>query len=53
MWRGRGTTVNLLKVAGTNVALVSDHPESIAAFRRSLERTVAERAPVTMPRAVW
>jgi anti-sigma factor RsiW len=53
VWRGRGATVNLLKIAGSNVALVSEHPPSIAAFRRSLERTIAQGAPVTTPRAVW
>jgi anti-sigma factor RsiW len=53
MWRGRGTTVNLLTVAGANVALVSSDVPSIAAFRRALERTVAEGPVVTTPRAVW
>jgi anti-sigma factor RsiW len=53
-WRGRGSTVNLLKVAGSNVALVSADAPSIAAFRRSLERTIAERGSlVTTPRALW
>jgi anti-sigma factor RsiW len=53
VWQGRGATVNLLRIAGSNVALVSEHPPSIAAFRRSLERTIAQGAPVTTPRAVW
>ena len=41
-WRGRRTTVNLVKVAGANVALVSDDATTIPAFRRALVRTVAE-----------
>ena len=46
--------VNLLHVAGSNVALVSTDAPSVAAFRRSLERTIAEGGTlVTMPRAVW
>jgi anti-sigma factor RsiW len=54
VWTGRGAMVNLLEVAGSNVALVSTDAPSIAAFRRSLERTIAEGgSPVTMPRAVW
>jgi len=42
VWSGRGATVNLLRVAGSNVALVSTDAPSVAAFRRSLERTVAD-----------
>jgi anti-sigma factor RsiW len=42
MWSGGGITVNLLEVAGSNVALVSTDAPSIAVFRRALERTVAE-----------
>jgi hypothetical protein len=54
VWRGRGTTVNLLRVAGSNVALVSTDVPSIAAFRRSLERTIAEGgSTVTLPPALW
>ena len=54
VWRGRGTTVNLLRVAGSNVALVSTDVPSIAAFRRSLERTIAEGgSAVTLPPALW
>ncbi len=54
VWSGRGLTVNLLNVGGSNVALVSTDAPSIAEFRRSLERTFAEGGtPVTMPRAVW
>ena len=49
-----GATVNLLRIAGSNVALVSTDAPSVAAFRRSLERTVAERgALVTMTPALW
>jgi hypothetical protein len=44
VWSGRGTSVNLLKVGGSNVALVSTHAPSIAAFRRSLVRTIADGA---------
>jgi hypothetical protein len=54
VWTGRGAIVNILEVAGSNVALVSTDAPSVAAFRRSLERTIAEgETPVTMPRAVW
>ena len=54
VWSGRGTTVNLLEVAGSNVALVSTDAPSVAAFRRSLERTIAEGGTlVTTPRTVW
>ena len=53
-WSGSGATVNLLRVAGSNVALVSADAPSVAAFRRSLERTIAEGgAPVTTPPALW
>lgn len=53
-WRGRDVTVNLLRVAGSNVALVGADAPTIAAFRRSLERTVAEgAAPVTTPPGLW
>lgn len=53
-WTGRGVTVNFLHVAGSNVALVSDDPSSVATLRRSLTRTVAETAPlVTMSPALW
>jgi anti-sigma factor RsiW len=41
-WERGGTTVNLLRVAGTHVALVSAHAPSVAAFRRTFERTVAD-----------
>ena len=54
VWSGNGATVNLLHVAGSNVALVSTDVPSIAAFRRSLERTIAEGgSPVTLPPALW
>jgi anti-sigma factor RsiW len=53
VWQGRGTTVNLLHVAGSQVALVSTHAPAVAAFRRSLERTIAGDALVTAPPAVW
>ena len=54
VWSGRGATVNLLRVAGSNVALVSTDAPSVAAFRRSLERTIAEGGTlVTMPPALW
>jgi anti-sigma factor RsiW len=54
MWRGSGMTVNLIHVAGSNVALVSTDLPSIAAFRRSLERTIAEGGTrVTVPPALW
>jgi anti-sigma factor RsiW len=49
----RGATVNLLRVAGSNVALVSTDAPSVAAFRRSLERTTAESVLVTLPATVW
>ncbi len=53
-WSGRGTTVNLLRVAGSNVALVSTDAPSVAVFRRSLERTIAQGGtPVTMPPGLW
>ena len=50
----RGATVALLRVAGENVALVSSDAPSIDAFRRSLERTIADRgeAVTTLP-ALW
>ena len=41
-WRGAGATVNLVRVGGGNVALVSKDPATVAAFRRSFERTVAD-----------
>jgi anti-sigma factor RsiW len=54
VWRGRGTTVNLIRVAGSNVALVSADAPSVAAFRRSLERTIAAGGTlVTTPPALW
>jgi len=50
----QGATVSLLRVAGANVALVSTDAPSVAAFRRSLERTIADRGPlVTMPQTLW
>jgi anti-sigma factor RsiW len=53
-WSGSGTTVNLLRVAGSNVALVSTDAPSVATFRRALERTIAEGgSPVTTPPALW
>ena len=53
-WNGRGLNVQLIHVAGSNVALVSSDAPSVAVFRRSLERTIAEGgARVTMPRALW
>lgn len=54
VWKGSGTTVNLLRVAGSNVALVSADAPSVAAFRRSLERTSADGGTlVTTPPALW
>ena len=53
VWQGRGATVNLLRVAGSQVALVSTSAPAVAAFRRSLERTIAGGTPVTAPPAVW
>ena len=41
-WKGAGATVNLVRVAGGNVALVSKDPATVAAFRRTFERTVAD-----------
>lgn len=50
-------TVDILRVAGATVALVSTDPPSIAAFRRSLVRTSAASRPlgaaVTTARALW
>ena len=45
-WSGRGLNVQLIRVAGSNVALVSADAPSVAAFRRSLERTIAEGGPL-------
>ena len=53
-WAGGGATVNLIRVGGSNVGLVSDDAESVRAMRRSLKRTVAANAPsVTTPPALW
>ena len=49
-----GATVALLRVAGENVALVSTDAASVDAFRRSLERTTADRGKaVTRPPSLW
>lgn len=54
VWTGHGHTVNLIRVAGETVALVSDDPATVDAIRRSLKRTVAgNEALVTMPPALW
>lgn len=42
-WRRGDLRVALLRVGSTNVALVSDDEQTIAAFRRSFARTVASR----------
>jgi anti-sigma factor RsiW len=41
-WEGAGVAVNLIRVGGANVALVSDDAAAITAFRRTFERTVAD-----------
>jgi len=49
-----GATVALLRVGGANVAVVSTDGPSVAAFRRALERTIADGgAPVTTSPALW
>jgi anti-sigma factor RsiW len=45
-WRRGSLRVNLIRVAGTRVALVSDHAPSLDAFRRTFERTVADASAV-------
>ena len=41
-WQRGSTRVNIIRVAGTRVALVSDHAPSLEALRRSFARTVAD-----------
>ena len=41
-WSRKGMTVSFIRVAGENVAIVSPHPPSVAALRRSFERTMAD-----------
>jgi hypothetical protein len=52
--KSRGATVNLLRVAGANVALVSTDAPSVEAFRLSLERTIADAdARMTTKPGLW
>lgn len=54
VWTGAGSTVNLMRVGGSNVGLVSDDAGSLGAVRRSLKRTIADAwGTVTTAPAVW
>jgi hypothetical protein len=54
VWVGAGSTVNLIRVGGATVGLVSDDAGSVGAIRRSLKRTIADAEPiVTTPSSLW
>ena len=50
VWQRGGMRVNILPVAGTKVALVSDDAPSVESFRRTFERTVADASAMTAER---